>query len=301
VTAAITVRGLRKAYGGVEAVRGIDVDVEQGEIFALLGPNGAGKTTTVEILEGYRTADGGTVDVLGFDPARGGSAYRARIGIVLQASGVYPFMSVREVCVLFAGFYDAPRPVADVLDAVGLGPQAETRVRKLSGGQRRRLDVALALIGQPEVIFLDEPTTGFDPGARRDAWDMISSLAQAGTTVFLTTHYMDEASVLADRVAVLRRGEVVALGSPTSLIGNRGVRIRFAVPPGSDQESLAGVAGTPVRVEGGVATLEADDPTRALHALTAWALAGGRSLDDLEVVRPTLEDVYLELTDGDPS
>ncbi len=301
MTPAITVRNLRKAYDGVEAVRGIDIDVARGEIFALLGPNGAGKTTTVEILEGYRHADDGAVDVLGFDPITGGSAYRARIGIVLQSSGVYPFMSVREVCALFAGFYDAPRQVTDVLAAVGLTEQADTRVRKLSGGQRRRLDVALALIGRPEVIFLDEPTTGFDPGARRDAWEMISSLAEAGTTVFLTTHYMDEARVLADRVAVLRRGEVVALGSPASLIGDRGARIRFAVPGSVDASTIATVAAAPTTIDSGVATVEVDDPTRALHALTTWALTNGRTLDDLEVLRPTLEDVYLELTGGDAS
>ena len=301
MTPAITVRGLRKAYDGVEAVRGIDVDVARGEIFALLGPNGAGKTTTVEILEGYRRADAGTVDVLGFDPATGGSAYRARIGIVLQSSGVYPFMSVREVCTLFAGFYDAPRPVAEVLAAVGLSDQAGVRVRKLSGGQRRRLDVALALIGRPEVIFLDEPTTGFDPGARRDAWEMVASLAEAGTTVFLTTHYMDEARVLADRVAVLRRGAVVALGSPASLIGDRGVQVRFAVAAGTAPSTIAAIAGAETRITNGVASVEVAEPTRALAALTSWALADGRVLEGLEVVRPTLEDVYLELTDGDPS
>jgi ABC-2 type transport system ATP-binding protein len=293
---AIDVQGLRKSYGSFEAVRGISFEVARGEVFAILGPNGAGKTTTVEVLEGYRDADGGSIRVLGMDPATGGSAYRARIGIVLQASGVYPYMSVREAAELFAGWYPNPRPVAEVLAAVDLTDQASTRVRLLSGGQRRRLDVALALVGNPELLFLDEPTTGFDPGARRGAWDMIAGLARSGTTILLTTHYMDEAQALAHRVAVMRAGEIVALGPPSSLGEGGRPQIRFALPDGADPNELAQLAGGVVIGVGDRLVLEVDEPTEPLHRLTGWALERGTSLELLEVVRPSLEDVYLALT-----
>jgi ABC-2 type transport system ATP-binding protein len=297
--AAIEVDGLRKSYGDREAVRGIAFRVERGEVFSLLGPNGAGKTTTVEILEGYRTADAGGARVLGFDPATGGSPYRERIGIVLQSSGVYPFMSVREAVSLFAGYYARPRPADDVIAAVGLTEQADQRVRKLSGGQRRRLDVALSLVGSPELIFLDEPTTGFDPGARRDAWEMIERLAAEGTTILLTTHYMDEAHVLSDRVAVMRRGEIIAAGSPASLIGDRGVEIRFGQPAAVSLAHLGEVAGASARIVAERVVIEVPEPTGPLARLTAWAVGRGLELDGLEVVRPSLEDVYLELV-GEP-
>src|SRR6478735_671943 len=294
--AAIEVEGLRKAYGQHEAVRGISFTVARGEVFAILGPNGAGKTTTVEVLEGYRDADAGTISVLGMDPATGGSSYRARIGIVLQASGVYPYMSVREAAELFAGWYPNPRPVAEVLAAVDLTDQASTRVRTLSGGQRRRLDVALALVGNPELLFLDEPTTGFDPGARRGAWEMIAGLAAAGTTILLTTHYMEEAQALAHRVAVMRAGEIVALGPPDALGAGGRPQIRFTLPAGADPNELAQLAGGVVIGAGDRLVLEVDEPTGPLHRLTGWALERGTSLERLEVVRPSLEDVYLALT-----
>jgi ABC-2 type transport system ATP-binding protein len=297
MAAAIEVTGLRKAYAGREALRDVSFTVERGEIFALLGPNGAGKTTTVEILEGYRRADGGTVRVLGQDPARAGTAFRARIGIVLQGSGVYPFMTPREALELFAGYYPRPRSVDETLAAVGLEERADALVRTLSGGQVRRLDVALALIGNPELIFLDEPTTGFDPGARRSAWDAVAALAAGGTTVFLTTHYMDEAQALADRVAVLRDGAIVAMGEPRSLApgAGRAVEIRVELPAHLDAE-VAELLGTrPTRTAGRL-TVITPDPTRALHALTGWALERGVPLERLEVQRPSLEDVFLALT-----
>jgi len=298
--AAIEVEGLRKSYGQHEAVRGISFTVARGEVFAILGPNGAGKTTTVEILEGYRDADAGTIRVLGMDPATGGTAYRARIGIVLQASGVYPYMSVREAAELFAGWYPNPRPVAEVLAAVDLTDQASTRVRTLSGGQRRRLDVALALVGNPELLFLDEPTTGFDPGARRGAWEMIAGLAAAGTTILLTTHYMDEAQALAGRVAVMRDGEIVAIGPPSSLGAGGRPQIRFVLPADADASLLSSLTGGTILKTGDRLVLEVDDPTRALHILTGWAIERGISLERLEVARPSLEDVYLALTEGSP-
>jgi ABC-2 type transport system ATP-binding protein len=296
---AIEVRDLRKSYGPLEAVRGISFRVERGEVYGLLGPNGAGKTTTVEVLEGYRDADAGEVRVLGMDPATGGSAYRARIGIVLQASGVYPYMSVREAAELFAGWYPNPRPVAEVLDAVDLGEQAATRVRLLSGGQRRRLDVALALVGNPELLFLDEPTTGFDPGARRGAWEMIAGLAETGTTILLTTHYMDEAQALAHRVAVMRAGEIVALGPPATLGAGGRPQIRFELPGDADPHELALLAGGVIVATGDRLVLEVDEPTEPVHRLTGWALQRGVPLERLEVVRPSLEDVYLALTAED--
>jgi ABC-2 type transport system ATP-binding protein len=276
---AVSVRGLRKSYGAQEALRGIDFTIEAGEVFGLLGPNGAGKTTTVEILEGYRRPDAGTVEVLGGDPQRSGTAWRQRIGVMLQSSSLYPALTVRESLDVFAGYYAKPRDAEEVVALVGLAEKANARVRTLSGGQQRRLDLGLALIGDPELIFLDEPTTGFDPGARRTAWETIRDLRALGKTVLLTTHYLDEAAQLADRVAVLRDGVIVREGSPAELTG--------------------GVVETEIRyTRGGVEIVErTTDPTTRLHELTAEALARNELLEGLEVRRPTLEDVYLELTE----
>jgi ABC-2 type transport system ATP-binding protein len=276
---AVSVRGLRKSYGAQEALRGIDFTIEAGEVFGLLGPNGAGKTTTVEILEGYRRPDAGTVEVLGGDPQRSGTAWRQRIGVMLQSSSLYPALTVRESLEVFAGYYAKPRDAEEVVALVGLTEKANARVRTLSGGQKRRLDLGLALIGDPELIFLDEPTTGFDPGARRTAWETIRDLRALGKTILLTTHYLDEAEQLADRVAVLRDGVIVREGSPAELTG--------------------GVVETEIRYSrGGEEIVErTTDPTTRLHELTAEALARGEVLDGLEVRRPTLEDVYLELTE----
>jgi ABC-2 type transport system ATP-binding protein len=294
VTGAIEVRGLRKSYGDVEAVRGIDLSVDVGEVFALLGPNGAGKTTTVEILEGYRERSAGDVAVLGHDPARRERAFRRRVGIVLQSTGVDPYLTVRETVDLFAAYYPRPRNVDEVLGVVGLTEKRGTRVLKLSGGQQRRLDVAIALAGDPELLFLDEPTTGFDPGARRNAWGVVRNLAALGKTVFLTTHYMDEAQTLANRVAVISRGVIVAEGPPSTLGGREAAAsiIRFRVRDGADMPPIARDAvKTAVGYE-----LRSPDPTRMLHELTGWAIDSGVDLEGLEVARPTLEDVYLELT-----
>jgi ABC-2 type transport system ATP-binding protein len=275
---AITVSGLRKAYAKRETLHGISFTVETGEVFALLGPNGAGKTTTVEILEGYRPRDGGDVQVLGADPGRAGSDFRARIGIVLQSSAVYHLLTVREIVALFAGYYPSPRQPDEVIDLVGLAEKRDARVRTLSGGQLRRLDLALALVGDPELVFLDEPTTGFDPAARRQAWDTIRDLRSLGKSILLTTHYMEEAQRLADRVAILRSGEIVGTGSPQELLsGHTAVEIRF-------------------RRNGSDTVIATEEPTRVLHELTAQALADGVELEGLEVHRRTLEDVYLELT-----
>jgi ABC-2 type transport system ATP-binding protein len=276
---AISVRDLRKSYGALEAVRGISFEVERGEVFGLLGPNGAGKTTTVEILEGYRKRDAGSVEVLGVDPAKAGSDWRERIGVVLQSSAMYETLSVGEMLRLFAGYYSAPRSVDEVVELVGLRDQRDQVVRRLSGGQRRRLDLGLALIGDPELIFLDEPTTGFDPHARRQAWETLRSLRGLGKTIVLTTHYLDEAERLADRVAVLRRGEIVAVGPPADLIGAApATEIRY-------------------RENGRDVILETDSPTRVLNELTAKALAENRELEGLVVRRPSLEEVYLTLTE----
>ena len=275
---AIEVSDLRKSYGPREVLHGVSFAVEPGEVFALLGPNGAGKTTTVEILEGYRRRDGGEAHVLGVDPERGGVKFRARIGIVLQSSAVYPLLTVRETLALFAGYYPSPRPVDEVIQIVGLAERAATRVRTLSGGQLRRLDLALALGGDPELIFLDEPTTGFDPAARRQAWETIRNLRELGKSILLTTHYMDEAQGLSDRIAILAEGRIAATGSPRELLAGHGlVEIRFR----RDGEDVV------------VATAE---PTRVLNELTAQALADGVELEDLEVRRRSLEDVYLDLT-----
>jgi ABC-2 type transport system ATP-binding protein len=276
---AISVRGLRKRYGDLEAVRGIDFEVRRGEVFGLLGPNGAGKTTTVEILEGYRDLTDGEVSVLGHNPGRRERALRERVGIVLQSSGIYRHLTVREALHHWAGLYPAPRDVDEVFALAGLADKADERTRRLSGGQLRRLDFALALVGDPELIFLDEPTTGFDPAARRNAWETVRSLRALGKTVLLTTHYLDEAQALADRVAIIKEGRLLAQGDPGSL-GPSGQRYRISYRNG----------------DGGLVERETDDPTPLLHELTAAAMARGERLEQLTVTRPTLEEVYLELT-----
>jgi ABC-2 type transport system ATP-binding protein len=277
MSSAIEVRDLRKRYNGVEALRGIDFEVARGEVFGLLGPNGAGKTTTVEILEGYRDRDAGEVSVLGFDPAKGQRAFLEQIGVVLQQSELWPTLTVREVHTLFAGYYASRRDVDEVIELVGLAEKRDARVKTLSGGQKRRLDLGVALVGDPEVVFLDEPTTGFDPAARRSAWETVRSLRALGKTILLTTHYLDEAQQLADRVAVLRDGEIVRIGTPAELTGAAAeVEIRY-------------------RRNGEGVVLRTDEPTRVLYELTAEALAAGTELEGLAVRRATLEDVYLEL------
>jgi ABC-2 type transport system ATP-binding protein len=275
---AISVRDLRKSYGTYEALRGISFEIQEGEVFGLLGPNGAGKTTTIEILEGYRTRNDGDVEVLGFDPERAGSAFRERIGVVLQHSQLWPNLTVTETHRMFAGYYDRPRNVDEVIALVGLDEKRDARVKTLSGGQKRRLDLGVALVGDPDLVFLDEPTTGFDPAARRAAWDMIRSLRSLGKTILLTTHYLDEAEQLADRLAVLRAGVIIREGTPGELTG------------GSSETEIR------YRKNGHDVVVRTTDPTRLLHKLTAEALAEGRELEGLSVRRPTLEDVYLSLT-----
>jgi ABC-2 type transport system ATP-binding protein len=275
---AITVRDLRKSYGAYEALRGVSFEIEEGEVFGLLGPNGAGKTTTIEILEGYRTRNGGDVDVLGFDPERAASAFRERIGIVLQQSQLWPNLTVAETHRMFAGYYEHPRNADEVIALVGLAEKRDARVKTLSGGQKRRLDLGVALVGDPDLVFLDEPTTGFDPAARRAAWEMIRSLRSLGKTILLTTHYLDEAEQLADRLAVLREGVIIQEGTPAELTG------------GSTETEVR------YRKDGREVVVRTTDPTTLLHRLTAEALAGGHELEGLSVRRPTLEDVYLSLT-----
>jgi ABC-2 type transport system ATP-binding protein len=276
--AAISVHGLRKSYGDYEAVRGISFEIAEGEVFGLLGPNGAGKTTTIEILEGYRPRDAGEVDVLGFDPGRAGPAFRERIGVVLQQSQLWPTITVAETHRMFAGYYDRPRDVDEVIKLVGLEEKRDARVKTLSGGQKRRLDLGVALVGDPDLVFLDEPTTGFDPAARRAAWDMIRALRSLGKTILLTTHYLDEAEQLADRVAVLREGQIIREGTPAELTGGTNeTEVRY-------------------RQDGHEVVIHTTEPTRLLQELTAAALAEGREVEGLQVRRPTLEDVYLSLT-----
>jgi ABC-2 type transport system ATP-binding protein len=300
----IRARGLRKSYGDLEAVRGIDLDVERGEVFAFLGPNGAGKTTTVEILEGYRDPDGGEVRVLGADPRAPSRAWRHRIGIVLQECRMQPQLTVREALELYAGYYARPRPVTETIELVGLAAKADERAARLSGGQQRRLDVALALIGDPELLFLDEPTTGFDPTARRQAWEVIASLRELGKTVFLTTHYMDEAQNLADRVGIISGGAIVAEGTPETLAGRdlAPTEIRFRIPDAVGREQLPGGLTTAIDAgtDGGppgLVVLRTSEPVALLNELTAWALDRNVELIGLEVTRPSLEDVYLEVTE----
>jgi ABC-2 type transport system ATP-binding protein len=292
----IEIRGLRKSYGGFEAVRGIDLEVRAGEVFAFLGPNGAGKTTTVEILEGYRPRSAGEVSVLGTDPASPNRAWREQIGIVLQECRMVPELTVRETLEQYAGYYREPRPVTETVALVGLEQKADQRVARLSGGQRRRLDVAVALIGDPDLLFLDEPTTGFDPSARRQAWGMIANLRRLGKTVFLTTHYMDEAQRLADRVAIIAAGEIVAEGTPQTLgdrqSGPTQISFRIAPESGAGEPPVDGAVAT----ADGAWTLTTHAPAEPLHRLTGWALEHGIELEELEVRRPSLEDVYLQLT-----
>ena len=277
-SAAIEVSNLHKAYGPVEAVRGLSFEVERGEVFGLLGPNGAGKTTTVEILEGYRRRSGGEVRVLGHDPAARDRDLQQRVGIVLQSCGFYPRVTVREAVRHFSKAYDHPRDADETIELVGLSEKADARTKELSGGQRRRLDLALGLVGDPELVFLDEPTTGFDPAARRTAWGVVRTLKELGKTVLLTTHYLEEAQELADRVAIVKEGRIVAEGPPDQL-GPSSARYRVSYLSGGK------------RVEH-----QTDDPTELLHRLTRDAMAAGERLDGLEVTRPTLEEVYLELT-----
>ena len=296
----ISVRGLRKTYGRVEAVTGIDLSVSRREIFAFLGPNGAGKTTTVEILEGFRTRTAGDVTVLGADPAHADGAWRDRVGVVLQESQPEPGLTVRECLQLYAGYYRAPRNIADTIALVGLDEKADALAEQLSGGQRRRLDVGLALIGDPELIFLDEPTTGFDPSARRAAWSVISGLRDLGKTVFLTTHYMEEAENLADRIAVIAAGRIVAEGTPETLGGRErmAARIRFTVPDGASAEALPDSLRQLVKTTAnGRVVLESRRPLQDVKTLADWAIERGYDLPDLDLRRPSLEDVYLEVTE----
>jgi ABC-2 type transport system ATP-binding protein len=288
------------AYGEFDAVRGIDLEVHRGEVFAFLGPNGAGKTTTLEVMEGYRKRTAGEVSVLGVDPEHAGSDWRERIGVVLQESDVEPELTVRECLQLYAGYYRAPRPVEDTIALAGLSEKADTRAERLSGGQRRRLDVALALIGDPELVFLDEPTTGFDPLARRAAWDVIAGLQALGKTIFLTTHYMEEAEHLADRICVIAAGEIVAEGTPQTLGGRDTARseISFTLPPGVDAGALPpAVAAAISDSQGRHLVIESHEPLELLGALSAWAREHGHAVADIDVHRPTLEDTYLKLTE----
>ena len=296
---AIEVANLRKSYGSLHAVAGIDLQVKEGEVFSLLGPNGAGKTTTVEVLEGYRERTSGEVNVLGHDPANNEREFKQRIGIVLQSTGVEPYLTVEEVVELHRGYYPSPRPAGEVIEVVELTAKRKSRVGKLSGGQQRRLDVAVGLAGDPELLFLDEPTTGFDPSARRHAWAMVKNLQALGKTVFLTTHYMDEAQNLADRAAIIVAGRIVAEGPPATL-GGRGeavTKIAFRLPP--DAPPLPEHLGA-VTDPSGAVRMEAARPMRTLHELTSWALEHEVELESLVVARPSLEDVYLELTGEGP-
>src|SRR5579875_804765 len=303
-TAAIEARGLRKAYGELQAVRGVDITVRRGEVFCLLGPNGAGKTSVVEILEGYRRASGGEARVLGL-PVGGSTAasreLRERVGIVLQSCGVQPDLTVAELLEMYGRYHLHPRPIDEVLTLVELEAKRDERANKLSGGQRRRLDLALALVGDPELIFLDEPTTGFDPAARRQAWSAIRSLCELGKTVFLTTHFMDEAQYLGDRVAVMRAGEIIAEGTPDELGGRdqRPAEIRFTLPDAVTLDALPDVPRERLTLDSGQALVLTRQPVRAAHLITGWALERGIELGSFRIAQPTLEDIYLELTGGE--
>lgn len=294
---AVSIRGLRKSYADFEAVRGIDLEIPAGEVFAILGPNGAGKTTTVEILEGYRDRTSGEVSVLGVDPGKPTRDWRQRIGVVLQESEPTTLLTVRETLAMYAGYYEHPRSVHETIALVGLAEKSDTRAGRLSGGQKRRLDVGLALIGDPDLIFLDEPTTGFDPEARREAWKVIASMRDLGKTILLTTHYMEEAQVLADQIAVFAGGEIVARGTPDEIGGRKDLpsRIEFKLPAQFDATDLPPEFRAAVS-ESGMVSLAAEDATRKVHEITGWAIDRGVSLEDLAVVRPSLEDVYLDLT-----
>jgi ABC-2 type transport system ATP-binding protein len=295
---AIEVRDLRRAYGEVQAVREVSFEVRRGEVFCLLGPNGAGKTTTVEILEGYRTRSGGEARVLGIDPATGARALRERVGIVLQSCGVQPDLSVYELVEMYGRYHARQRPVDEVIDLVELTEKRDVRAKDLSGGQRRRLDLALALVGDPELIFLDEPTTGFDPAARRQAWSTIRSLCQLGKTVFLTTHFMDEAQFLADRVAVMRGGQIIASGRPDELGGRdlRPAEIRFILPQGLSLGDIPEVPSERRQLDGDRVLIATREAVRATQIITTWALDRAVELEHFSVAQPTLEDIYLELT-----
>ncbi|KAB7743904.1 ATP-binding cassette domain-containing protein [Nostocoides sp. F2B08] len=299
---AIEVTDLRKSYGSVTAVDGLDLFVETGEVVALLGPNGAGKTTVVEILEGYRRPDAGTVRVLGMNPQTGGRAFRERIGVVLQEAGFEETFTPRELLRLHAGYYPAPRPVNEVLRLAGLEEKADARIRTLSGGQRRRLDLALGVVGRPEMIFLDEPTTGFDPSARRNAWQVVDDLRDLGATVLLTTHYLDEAEHLADSVVIMDRGRVVAAGTPAELAARAGsgTVISFRLPSGVETVDLP-MVGTERRVAGSDVEVRTTSPTADVAILSAWAVNRGLEFEDLTLTRPSLEDVYLDLVDEHPA
>jgi ABC-2 type transport system ATP-binding protein len=295
---AIEVRDLRKSYGGVEAVRGVSFEVSRGEVFCLLGPNGAGKTTITEILEGYRTRDGGETRVLGMDPAASERELRDRVGIVLQQCGVQRDLTVRELVEMYGRYYSRRRPVDDVIEMVELTGKADTRSKELSGGQRRRLDLALALVGDPDLIFLDEPTTGFDPAARRQAWATIRSLCELGKTVFLTTHFMDEAQYLANRVAVMRAGEIIALGRPDELGGRdaRPAEIRFLLPADWSLGDIPEVPAEQRSLDGDRVLFLTREPVVAVQRITTWAVEHAIELAHFSVTQPTLEDIYLELT-----
>jgi ABC-2 type transport system ATP-binding protein len=295
---AISVRGLRKSYGEHEAVAGIEFEVGAGEVFGFLGPNGAGKTTTIEILEGYRERSGGEVEVLGVDPAQPTREWRSRVGLVLQECELDPLLTVREAVALFATFYPAPRPVEETITLTGLAEKRDARIGSLSGGQKRRVDVAIGIIGDPDLIFLDEPTTGFDPTARREAWNMIEGLKALGKTVFLTTHYMDEAQYLADRVAILREGRIVVSGNMAELSADLGRRtvIGFRLNGRLDAEELRSRVSAEIQIAGGEASIETEQPQADLGRLLALAEERGVILDDLEVRRPSLEDIFIDLT-----
>ncbi len=294
---AVEVLDLRKSYGEIEALRGISFTVAEGEVFALLGPNGAGKTTTVEILEGFRSPSGGRASVLGSDPAKGDRRLKEQIGIVLQTSGVDPYLTVAETVEMFRGYYPKPRLADEVIRMVGLEDKRDERVTKLSGGQRRRLDVAIALAGDPKLLFLDEPTTGFDPGARRNAWEVIKGLAGLGKTIVLTSHSMDEVQYLADRVVIIAAGKIVAEGTPDTLAGRETAAavVRFRLPTSAN---LPSELSSQAKLDGAFVELRTTDPMHFLYELTSWAVQHNVALEGLEVIRPSLEDVYLQITQG---